>query len=173
MKIDESDGNTKWADAEQLEVAQLFEYQCFKDMGKGSAVPTGYKKIPCHFVYDVKHSGKYKAHFVAGGHRTDTPIDSVYSGVVSLCGIRTVAFLAELNDLELWGTDVGNSYLESWTKEKVSFSRNSKREIANLALQPFVLTRPSPSGFVKKSPPSCRQVVFFSKALHPNSLRAG
>ena len=30
-------------------------------------------------------------------------------------------FLAEHNDLELWGTDVGNAYLESWTKEKVCF----------------------------------------------------
>lgn len=30
-----------------------------------------------------------------------------------------LAFLGELNDLELWATDVGNAYLESYTKEKV------------------------------------------------------
>ena len=121
MKIDERDGNTKWADSERLETKQLADYECFKDLGKGAPVPEGYTKIPCHFVYDVKHDGRYKSRFVAGGHRTSTPIDSVYSGVVSLRGIRTVAFLAELNDLELWGTDVGNAYLESWTKEKVCF----------------------------------------------------
>ena len=28
-------------------------------------------------------------------------------------------FLAELNELELWGADVGNAYLESYTKEKL------------------------------------------------------
>jgi hypothetical protein len=32
-----------------------------------------------------------------------------------------ITFLAELNDLKLWGTDIGNAYLESYTKEKVAF----------------------------------------------------
>jgi Reverse transcriptase (RNA-dependent DNA polymerase) len=30
-----------------------------------------------------------------------------------------VIFLAELNQLELWGTDIGNGYLEAKTQEKV------------------------------------------------------
>ena len=30
-----------------------------------------------------------------------------------------VTFLAELNELELWSTDVGNAYLESYTSEKI------------------------------------------------------
>ena len=70
-------------------------------------------------VYAVKHDGRHKARLVAGGHLTDTPIDSVYSSVVSLRGIRILTFIAELNDLEVWCTDVGNAYLESYTKEKV------------------------------------------------------
>jgi Reverse transcriptase (RNA-dependent DNA polymerase) len=60
-----------------------------------------------------------KARLVAGGHLTDTPVELVYSSVVSLRGIRLVAFLAELNGLQTWSTDVGNAYLESFTKEKV------------------------------------------------------
>ena len=32
-----------------------------------------------------------------------------------------VTFLAELNGLELWATDIGNAYLESVTQEKVVF----------------------------------------------------
>ena len=56
-----------------------------------------------------------------GGHGTSTPVDSVYSGVVSLVGIRMFTFLAELNTLELWSTDIGNAYLESFTKEMVAF----------------------------------------------------
>ena len=95
MKIDERDGNTKWADSEALETGQLNDYDCFLDKGLGAPIPEGYTKIPCHFVYDVKHDGRYKSRFVAGGHRTSTPIDSTYSGVVSLRGIRTVAWLRQ------------------------------------------------------------------------------
>ena len=36
-------------------------------------------------------------------------------------GIQLATFIAELNDLELWGTDIGNAYLESYTTEKVCF----------------------------------------------------
>jgi hypothetical protein len=32
-----------------------------------------------------------------------------------------VTFLAELNGLELWATDVGNAFLESYTSERVLF----------------------------------------------------
>ena len=40
-------------------------------------------------------------------------------GVTSLIGIKLVIFLAELNDLESWGTCISNAYLEIFTKEKV------------------------------------------------------
>ena len=54
---------------------------------------------------------------VADGHLTKEPTESVYSGVVSLRGLRLVMFLAELNKLQLWGEDTGNAYLEALTKE--------------------------------------------------------
>ena len=119
IAIDKANNNTQWQDAMALEMAQLNEYETFKDLGKGSPGPVGYQKIRVHFVYAVKHDGRHKARLVAGGHLTETPIDSVYSGVVSLRSLRIVIFLAELNGLELWGADVGNAYLEAHTKEKV------------------------------------------------------
>jgi Reverse transcriptase (RNA-dependent DNA polymerase) len=70
-------------------------------------------------VFDIKHDGRHKARLVADGRLTDIPLDSVYSGVVSLRGFRLVVFLAELNKLELWSTDIGNAYLEAYTSEKV------------------------------------------------------
>ena len=70
-------------------------------------------------VFDVKHDGRYKARLVADGHLTDAPLESVYSGVVTIRGFRIVMFLSELNDLELWATDIGNAYLESYTAEKL------------------------------------------------------
>ncbi|KAL7527097.1 hypothetical protein ACHAXR_001802, partial [Thalassiosira sp. AJA248-18] len=121
MDLDRINDNTKWADAEKLEKNQLFEYETFDDHGhkSSSAAPSGYKKINLHFVYDVKHDGRFKARVVAGGHLTETPVESIYSGVVSLRGIRIVTFIAELNNLKVWQTDIGNAYLEAYTNEKV------------------------------------------------------
>jgi len=56
---------------------------------------------------------------------TDIPLESVYSGVVSLRSLRLVIFLAELNGLTLFQADVGNAYLEAKTKEKVYFIANA------------------------------------------------
>ena len=78
-----------------------------------------YKKIRVHLVYDVKHDGRHKARLVAGGHLTDVPMESVYSGVVLLCGLCIVLCLAKLNDLQVYSTDIGNAYLEAQTAEKV------------------------------------------------------
>ena len=121
IELDAINGNTKWSDAEHLEKSQLFQYETFDDRGhkNSSVAPDGYKKINLHFVYDVKHDGRFKARVVAGGHLTETPVESIYSGVVSLRGIRIVTFIAELNNLEVWQTDIGNAYLEAYTDEKV------------------------------------------------------
>ena len=70
----------------------------------------------CAMILD----GRRKSRLVAGGHVTAKPIDSVYSGVISLRSVRIIAFIAELNGLKLlWGTDVSNAYLESYTSELV------------------------------------------------------
>ena len=51
------------------------------------------------------------------GHLTPEPIANSYSGVGSLRNLRLVIFLGKLNHLELWGPDIGNAYLESFTDE--------------------------------------------------------
>jgi hypothetical protein len=100
---------------------QLGEYETCKDHGhKDSAtLPQGYQKIPVHLVFAVKHDARHKARCVADGHLTDTPLDSIYPGVVSLRAVRLVVFLAELNGLETWTTDIDSAYLEAKTQEKV------------------------------------------------------
>jgi Reverse transcriptase (RNA-dependent DNA polymerase) len=119
---DEKNGKTLWGDATILELNQIDEYVTF--IGKGhhskETPPTGSKRIKIHIVYDVKHDVRHKARLVADGNLTDIPLDSVYiGGVVSLRGFRLVLFLAELNELQLWATDIGNAYLEAYTSEKV------------------------------------------------------
>ncbi len=119
MELDKLNQNTKWADAIALEMLMIQEYQVFKDLGHNVAIPHGYRAIRVRLVFDVKHDGRHKARLVTGGHLTPVPLDSIYSGVVSLRSIRIVTFLAELNGMEVWATDIGNAYLEAETSEKV------------------------------------------------------
>ena len=39
-------------------------------------------------------------------------VESIYLGVVSLRNLKLVIFLGKHNNLELWGADIGNAYLE-------------------------------------------------------------
>jgi Reverse transcriptase (RNA-dependent DNA polymerase) len=119
MMLDKKERNNLWQEAESKEIQALMQYNVFKDLGKGRIPPTNYKKIRCHMVYDIKHDGRHKGRLVAGGHLTPIPTDSVYSGVISLRALRLVAFLAELNKLQLWGADVSIAYLEADTREEV------------------------------------------------------
>ena len=118
-------GFQHWQDAMDLELSQIHEYKVLKDTGKAqfhngkAATPDGFQKIRVHFVYAVKHDGRFKARLVADGHLTKEPVESIYSGVVSLRSLRMVVFLSQLNDLEIWGADVGNAYLEAYTDEKL------------------------------------------------------
>ena len=121
LKLDEKHGNKRWVDSVKLEMDQLIDYDAFIDKGKFclKKIPKGYKQISTHLVFDVKHDARHKGRCVADGHKTDTPLDSVYSGVVSLRGLRQCIFLGELNDQDIWATDIGNAYLEAITKETV------------------------------------------------------
>ena len=125
MRLDKENGNTHWQDAMDLELTQIHEYKVFKDTGKAKfhngkvVTPDGFQKIRVHFVYAVKHDDRFKARLVADGHLTKEPVESIYSGVVSLRSLRMVVFLSQLNKLEIWGADVGNAYLEAYTDEKL------------------------------------------------------
>jgi len=127
IELDKQNGNTKWQDSVAAELGQIDEYKTFKDIGpaifdekgKLTNAPEGYKRIRVHLIFAVKHDGRHKARLVADGHLTNEPLESVYSGVVSLRSLRLTIFLAELNQLEIWGADIGNAYLEAETNEKV------------------------------------------------------
>ena len=103
-----------------LALTQIHEYKVFKDTGKAQfhngkvVTPDAFQKIRVHFVYAVKHDGRFKATLVADGHLTKEPVESIFSGVVSLKSLRMVVFLSQLNNLEIWGADVGNAFLEAY-----------------------------------------------------------
>ena len=121
MMLDKDNGNTFWGDAVHCELDQLFSDKTFHDLGPGGLPGMEYKKIKIRFVFDVKADGRRKGRLVARGDMTPEPNEAVYSSVSTLCSLRIVIFLAELNGLNLMQGDVGNAYLESYTQEKVYF----------------------------------------------------
>ena len=104
--------NTHWQDAMDLELTQIHEYKVFEDT--------------------VKHDGKLNARLVADGHLTKEP-------VVSLRSLRMVVFLSQLNDLKIWGADVGNAYLEVYTDEKLCTIAGP--EFKELQGHPFIMIK--------------------------------
>ena len=83
-------------------------------------VPISYQHINCHIVFNVKLEGvAQKARFVAGGHQTKVPADSVFSSVVSRDSVWIMFLIAALNNLDVLLADVQNAYLNAPTKEQV------------------------------------------------------
>jgi hypothetical protein len=119
LAIDTENGNKTWKLSMEAEVSQIDEYDTFRDLGKGRPPPRDHQKIRVHFVYDVKHDLRLKSRLVAEGNLTAPPKDSVYSGVVTLRSLRLCMLLAELNGLQVEAANVGNAYLEAYTKEKL------------------------------------------------------
>jgi hypothetical protein len=117
LEIDKRTGTTFWREAidkEMRNVGVAFQFN------SSDSIPVGHKLIKCHMIFDVKMVGLVrKARFVAGGHMTDPPQDSVYSSVVTRESVRIMFTIAAMNDLDLLAGDVQNAYINAKTAEKV------------------------------------------------------
>ena len=79
--------------------------------------PKDFKRVPVHFVFDVKFDLRRKARLVVGGYLTK-PIFNNFPSQWRLLPWRAsgpASVLAELNGLSLCAADVGNAYLEACT----------------------------------------------------------
>jgi hypothetical protein len=70
-------------------------------------------------IFDVKMDFTRKARFVAGGHVTDPPTSITYSSVVAHDSVHLAFMIASLNNLQILSADIGNAYLNAYTKERV------------------------------------------------------
>jgi Reverse transcriptase (RNA-dependent DNA polymerase) len=116
LAVDANSGTTFWKDAIEMEMKNVMPAFEFRDDDK---MPIGYQKIDCHMIFDVKLDLVRKARFVAGGHQTDVPSESVYSSYVSRDSVRIAFLIAALNDLDILAADVQNAYLNAPTKERL------------------------------------------------------
>jgi len=128
--FDDRNSNDKWTTATSLEIVQMDEYMTSSLIEENLMIARylkGFKKIRVHLIFAVKHDGCHKVCLVADGHITDVALNSVglYSGVVSLRGLRMCIFLAKLNGMEAHATDIGNVCLEATTDEKVCIRAGS------------------------------------------------
>ena len=121
MLFDSENEYIKWYDAIKLEMESMLEYNVFKKWDKAILdkhkkvmnSPKGYHRIKVHLAFAVKFDGIHKARLVADGHLTPAPVENIYSGVVSLRNLRLVIFRGKLNNLDIWGADIGNACLEA------------------------------------------------------------
>ena len=128
FEFDKENNNTKWADATRYEMDCIKEQQVFTK-GKRAKWDSQHKKIlnepPNHqtirvnLIFAMKYNGRHKARRVADGSLTSEPAEDIYFCVLSLRHLRLVIFLGELNNLELWGADIGNVYLEAHSQGKL------------------------------------------------------
>lgn len=118
-KLDKANGDTKWTDAINKEMANVMV--AFKMIGKGKVAPPGHQMIKCHIIFDVKMDNfARKARMVAGGHTTETPASLTYASVVSRDSIRIALTMAALHSLEVKAGDIQNAYLTAPCSEKIA-----------------------------------------------------
>jgi len=120
LAFDKANGNAFWEDAAKKEMDQIKACNTFKDVGKGARVPCGYQKVHVHLTCANKFDMRRKARSVLSRQLTPPSNDEAHSGIVSLEGVRTVLFLAELNELQLCAADTAQACLEANAREKLA-----------------------------------------------------
>jgi hypothetical protein len=70
IDIDQKNGNQLWQEAINTELKQLTDYLTFIVLYSGEDIPTGYRKITYHMVFDIKYDLRYNLRLVAGGNWT-------------------------------------------------------------------------------------------------------
>ena len=104
-----------------MERDQLYKYETFNILPKRNKPPEDYQQIKARFVYTIKHDLRHKARLIAQEDMMPPNKDQEYAGVVPLLAVLLALLLGELHGPECMVGDVGNAYLESYTKEKVYF----------------------------------------------------
>ena len=118
MELDERNGNHAWKEAIDKELKSINSFKTFR-LPRPTDDLSEYKRIPYHFVFDVKYDGRRKARLFCGGHMTETPKEDIYSGVTGIESVRLAFLLAAQNDLKVCTADIGNAFLNGRTRENV------------------------------------------------------
>jgi hypothetical protein len=116
LAINRNMGTSFWNDAIEKEMKIFLLAFKFRD---DDVMPPGFKKIHCYMVFKVKLDLVHKSRFVAGGHQTDLPKESVYSRVISHNSVPLAYIVTGLINLEILSADAQNALSNEPTKEKI------------------------------------------------------
>ena len=116
IRIDKQNGNTLWQDAIRKEMSNVGV--AFQVLSDGQQAPPGWRKSSGHLIFDVKMDFTRKARWVKDGHKTPSPENSAYAGVVSRESIRIALTYAALHGIDIKAADIRNAYLQAPSSEK-------------------------------------------------------
>ena len=115
-RIDAANGNDLWAKAVQKEMPNVLV--AFEILEDDQPIPVGWQLSSGHLVFDIKMDFTRKARWVKDGHKTPTPTESNYAGVVSRESVRIALTYAALNGIDVMAADIKNAYLQAPSSEK-------------------------------------------------------
>ena len=85
-------------------------------------VPTSHQASPCLYYQAWWQTQSLD---VNDRYLTQVPLNSIYAGIISLCGIQYCLILGELNNMEAYATDIGSVCFLKFNKwEKVYQGRS-------------------------------------------------
>ena len=72
-------------------------------------------------ILDIKMGENFcrKAHFVAGGHMTETPTILTYASIVSRYSVSIALNIADINGIDILSCKIQNTYLTAECREKI------------------------------------------------------
>eukprot|EP00804_Cyclotella_cryptica_P022264 CCRYP_020542-RA/>CCRYP_020542-RA protein AED:0.22 eAED:-0.25 QI:0/0/0/0.5/1/1/2/0/420 len=116
--IDRATGTTFWHDAIEKEMKNV--RVAFDVLADGVTPPADHQYIRCHMIFDVKlEDFRRKAGLIAGGHVTKAPATLTYASVVVSRAVRIALLIAVLNDIDIWNSDVLNTYITAPCRKKI------------------------------------------------------
>ena len=116
LELDKLNGNSRWYDATKKSWMRSMSIKSSITKGEPSTIPNQ-KDHKCTSRIPDNQGTPGICRSVAGGQLTQDLIHTIYSGVVSTRSLRLSIFLANLNNMKVWGADIGNVYQEASTKE--------------------------------------------------------
>ena len=120
IQLDQENNNTKWQDAMATEIAALDKLDCFQYNNASYRPPPEYQKTKLRMIFAVKHDFWRKARLVAGGHLIELADNiKIYSLTVKTLSVRLLDVIADANNLKQLCGDVGNAFVNAYTKEKI------------------------------------------------------
>ena len=168
--LDKQHGKRKWHDTTEVELFQASQIQSltkvkdcvqaqFKRREMINASPEEYHKNKIQ-IHLVKHDDSRPALLITDEAFTKEPVEAIFLCTTSIHNFHTTTSLGILNDMDIWGAEVGNAHdLEALSGEKILIvARQELKESGHI-----LITHKASKGL--KSSGACRRDCFFDIPL--------